>query len=82
MVSAARRCVFSAAGRSAATGTWLEQPCIALRTDFFRFRPTEGFRMDLKQTTASRGRADESQDQTEQNRQLSWREHPEISTWK
>jgi hypothetical protein len=38
--------------------------------------------MDLKQTTASRGRADESQDQREQNRQPSWREHPETSTWK
>jgi len=34
--------------------------------------------MDLKQTTASRGRAAESKDQREQRRQLSWREHPEI----
>jgi len=34
--------------------------------------------MDSKQTTASRGRADQSKDQREQNRQLSWREHPEI----
>ncbi|WP_368507915.1 hypothetical protein [Bradyrhizobium lupini] len=65
--------------RSAVTGRWPEQPCIALRAGFSRCRLTERFRMDLKQTIASRGRDDQSEDQREQNRRRTWREHLEIN---